>query len=309
MNFKKLHIIFLALFSSYLNVVLSQVSFSFGITSNLGTTIDRIGVFFLPQVYNPYIQCNARAGLTYNLRSYGTKKCGPELQLGIGIILPFGKKDSINISPIDLLSNQTGRKFSFAYSYNLYHDKAGTSQATGIFGFQTRHYRFLTENDILALTKQDRYRTAAAIISYIENVYTYSIKAVLWTGDSFDSKAVKVTNDTIYHSRFGYKDLSKAAWGKNSVGILCFQAERAYSVVSPQMAKVMVGIDAEQVRQILQNKIVHDMYFVPERWVGYKNVHYPMLQKDGTPCLSRPGQKVRSPKPFFNVALNDNLFY
>jgi len=119
----------------------------------------------------------------------------------------------------------------------------------------------------------------------------------------------QVTNDTIYHSRFGYKDLSKAAWGKNSVGILCFQAERAYSVVSPQMAKVMVGIDAEQVRQILQNKIVHDMYFVPERWVGYKNVHYPMLQKDGTPCLSRPGQKVRSPKPFFNVALNDNLFY
>ena len=71
----------------------------------------------------------------------------------------------------------------------------------------------------------------------------------------------------------------------------------------------MIGIDAEQVRHVFQNRIVHDMYFIPERFIGYKNVHYPMLQKDGTPFLQRPGQKVRKPKPFFNLGLNDNLFY
>ena len=289
--------------------VLSQVSFSFGITSNIGTTVDRIGLFFLSGVRPGLIQCNARAGITYNFISYGTKARGPELQLGLGIVVPYGMKDSVVFSPIDLLSNQTGRKFSIAYAYNYYFDKAGTSQSSGTFGFQTRHYRFLTENDILAFKKQDKYRTAAAIISYIHNEYTFSLKSVLWTGDSFDERACKITKDSLYRCRFGYKDLTNARWGRNSVGVLCLQAEKAYTVLTPQTAKVMVGIDAEQVRHWLQNRIIHDMYFVPEKWISYKNVHYPMLQNDGTPFLNRCGQKVRKPKPFFNLALNDNIFY
>jgi len=287
----------------------AQPSFGFGITSNIGTTVDRIGLFFLAQLYNSNIQCNARAGVTYNIRGYGTKIHGPEIQLGLGIVMPFGSKDSIINSSIDLLSNRSGRNNSIGYSFNYYFDRTGTSQSTGIIGFQSKHFRFLTENDILAFKKQDKFRTAAAIVSYSDIVNTFSIKIVLWTGDSFDPNAIKITNDTIYRSRFGYKDLTKAAWGKNSVGILCFQVERAFSIVTPQTAKIMIGVDAEQVRQILQNKIVHDMPFIPERWIGYKNVHYPMLQKDGTPCLKRFGQKVRPPKPFFNVALNDNIFY
>ena len=309
MKNNSINILLFIIFNCLGNVVYSQISFSIGITSNIGTSVDRIGVYILPQIRNEFIQCNARAGITYNLRSFGTMVRGPELQMGVGIVVPFGVTDSLSYSPIDLVSNQSAKRYSIAYAYNRYFDKAGTSQFTGIIGFQTNKLRFITENDILSFIRQDRYRTAAAMISYIDKMSAFSIKTILWTGDSFDHNAIKVTNDTIYRSRFGYKDLSKAAWGKYSVGIFCFQVERAYSAFSTQTAKAMVGVDAEQVRQIFQNKFIHDMYFVPERFIGYKNVHYPMLQDDGTPCLMRQGQKVRKPRPFFNVGLNDNLFY
>jgi len=287
----------------------AQVSVLFGITSNIGTSVDRIGIFCMPQFYNSHIQCNVRAGLTYNMKSYGTKFRGPELQIGVAVLVPVGPKDSTKVLSNDLFTNKTNRKYSFAYAYNRYFDKAGTSQASGIVGFQSNRFRVITENDILGQGHSDRYRTAAGILSYIGDSYIYSIKSVLWTGDSFDPCAYKVTNDTIYYSRFGYKNLSDAKWGRKSLGILCFQVEKSYTIESPQTIKAMIGIDAEQVRQALQNRFIHDLFFLPKCMIGYKNMHYPMLQEDGTPYLHRYGQKVRKPKPFFNIGLNDNLFY
>jgi len=136
----------------------------------------------------------------------------------------------------------------------------------------------------------------------------YSLKTILWTGDSFDRNAVKVTGSN-YPARFGYKNLKDARWGRNSVGILCLQAERIVDLSTDNTVKIMAGIDAEQIRHVFQNKFMHDEYFFPSSWIKYKNMHYPMLQEDGSPFLFEDGQKVRKPRIFISGATNDNLFY
>ena len=287
----------------------SQTKIQFGVSACLGTHVNRIGFFIQPSYFSEYAGFQIRATYYCVLSGIGIQKNTDEFQLQNVVFLCMGKIDSTQVYVNDVFSNQGDRPFSVIYSFNKYFDHSQTSQNTGCIGIQNRNFRILTENDLFAMKKQDRYRTAAIIFTMIKKEYLYSIKSVLWTGDSFDKRAIKIIGDSLYKSRFGYKDLQNAHYGKHSNGILCFQIDKYADYSMPQNISISAGIDAEQVRHFLQNKIIHDMYFIPECIISYKNVHCPMLQKDGTPFLKRPGQKIRNPKVYFNVGINEGLFY
>ena len=104
----------------------------------------------------------------------------------------------------------------------------------------------------------------------------------------------------------GYKDLTHAKYGKLSHGILAARAD--YYWKHGQVVRMESGVDAEQIRHLFQNKLVHD-FLVPAKLVKHKNPHYPMLQSDGSPYLFKKGQHVRPAKFYFQAGLNQMMFY
>ena len=76
-----------------------------------------------------------------------------------------------------------------------------------------------------------------------------------------------------------------------------------------QVAQANAGIDAEQVRNALQNRLFHDMVFLPRRWRQPKNCHISMLDTAGNPYLYRPGQHIKKTTPYWNVFTAPFVFY
>ncbi len=47
----------------------------------------------------------------------------------------------------------------------------------------------------------------------------------------------------------------------------------------------------------------------PKKWNKSENPHYPMLKDDGTPYLFRKGEKVKKTKFYFQLGMNQPIFY
>jgi hypothetical protein len=137
---------------------------------------------------------------------------------------------------------------------------------------------------------------------------SFGINNLLWTGANG-----KRINDANYPSRFGYMDLTNAQYGNLSHGILGFQFQylstKNYYAYGNQTIQFNAGLDAEQIRNVIQNKIIHDMYFLPKAWQKTKNAHIPMISEDGNPYLFKENQKIKKPSLYLNGALNPSLFY
>lgn len=277
-----------------------------GIVANIGNSINRLGITANAYTIHKNYQFNFRLAVSYNLQHWGNLSSTPELQIGWGTVYAFGQTDS-TVRNIDLVSNNTFYKNSLGYAYNFYLDRNHTSQRTGTIGIQFAKWRIISENDILGELGSDKYRTAAALISYSYMETEIGLKMILWTGDFRAKETSRIKTDTLFDARFGYYDLSKSEHGKESHGILCIQAHKTLEY--SQQAKCMIGIDAEQVRNVFQNKLMHDAFFVPERLMNYKNLHFPMINSNGDLYKYRNDEKVRKPKPFINISTNNNIFY
>ncbi|MEL6867034.1 MAG: polymorphic toxin type 23 domain-containing protein, partial [Bacteroidota bacterium] len=108
--------------------------------------------------------------------------------------------------------------------------------------------------------------------------------------------------------RYGYRDLSATEWGIYSHGILALEWQYG-ALPFQQIAATALGIDAEAIRHILQNKIIHDGLSFPNRPFSSPNPHIPMLDQNGAPYLFHPDQEIRSARFFGQFALNPPLFY
>lgn len=288
----------------------SSQGISAGVSFNFGTHVNRMGVsvnYFY--TYN-FVQANSGVKLYYNFQSLGIRKKTPEIQLGGGLNFGFGKRDSIPNQFIGLAENNTGHPFALGYSYIRYWDKNQTTQSTAIFNFQVQNFRVLTENDLFASGKgwRDRFRTGAFMIDYTLNDLRFGANATFWTGDYVGCETVK---DSIYpNARFGYRKAEGAKYGNFSLGLLSAQVSWLIPQIPvQQIARLNVGIDSEKVRNTIQNKFIHNQRFVPSKWVNYETPHIPMLAADGTQFLYQSG---KSPKPlsfYFNLSLNDQVFY
>ncbi|HET6990739.1 MAG TPA: polymorphic toxin type 23 domain-containing protein [Bacteroidia bacterium] len=266
-----------------------------GIVLGLGNRIDRIGVCCNAYYSENFFQANADVRAYYNFRNIGPKKKHAELVTSLGVVFGFGKKDTTDNLFYSPVSNQTRYRNSFGYSYNCYFNKIKTTQQTGIVALQFQGFSIIGENDLFARPRFDRFRTGAFLLQYQYKQFQFAVNSTLWTG-----QMGKVVQDNNPHFPNGYVDTTNSVYPDCSAGLLSLQFKCTLPYY--QFAQGNVGVDAEQVRDVLQNKMIHGLFRA-------KNSDIPMLDTNGNQYLYKDGQKIKKVRPYYNVFLNPGVFY
>jgi hypothetical protein len=287
-----------------------------GVTLNWGTHHRHLGIFFnafwLPGE-GPF-QLNAALRAGFASRGYGPMhKARNELRLSVGALLGFGEQEvgeepSPFLSPV---SNQTGHPHGVAYAYNFYVDDIGTSQRTATIGLDMGPFFLVTENDAFADPILDRFRTGTLQLGWEDGPWRLAVNSLLWTGDPA-SRGRRNLKSKNYPARYGIVDLSDATYGRFSHGILSGQVQyhaAVNSLLGGQVLRLEVGKDDEKVRHALQNRLIHDAFFLPKKWNKVQNRHVPMLDNNGFPYLFREDQMLRKSRWYGQLALNPALFW
>ncbi len=271
-------------------------SFSF----NIGSHLKRAGFALNYGLIYKFIQVAGRIDYHRNFLPIGAPIPGNELQLNFAIITATKKrKNSPPLKNFFYFNNLTKYKYAIGYSLNLYRDQIGTSQRTGTILLGLNNFLILSENDIFAQKAVDKYRTAAVKIALNTNYGLFAITSIMWTPET---KNLPIIHDPSYPARWGYKDFTKNKYGKYSAGILAFEYQNS-------LIRTSVGINSEWVRFFLQDKLIHDMYFVPKKWNKARNPHYPMLADNGEPYLFKKNQHVKPTEFFWLIGYNCSIFY
>ncbi len=244
-------------------------------------------------------------GMRYyvNLLNPGPKKRYTEAVFSLGTTVGWEFNALRNNPFVDLYSNNTRYQNSFSYSYNCYVNKIGTTQQTGIISLQLNRFSLVIENDILARPELDRFRTGAFLLEYQEGEIKWAINNTLWTGHFKNRKK----NADSLHFPSGYMDTTFALYAHASHGMLSLQG--TFILPYQQYARINLGIDAEPVRNVIQNKLIHDACFLPKKWRKSKNAHIPMVDEKGQQYLFRETQKIKSAAFYYNFFLNPMGFY
>jgi hypothetical protein len=283
---------------------------SVGLVAALGNRFDRLGICVRGYYVNGGMQVNADLRFYGNIKNLGPPGFYPEGFVSLGIVYGYGRKDSANNNRfLSSVSNQTGWSNSVGYCQNIYFNQIGTTQRTGTVSLQFNKFDFITENDILARPLLDRFRTGAVLLQYTPNkTMQVALNCAMWTGQMSGEVREKSA-----HFPNGHMDSVGCRYCGYSHGLLSMQVKTLVPLFdqtsSDQQAQVNVGIDAEQVRNAVQNKMIHDLVFLPKRWRTDRNCDVPMLDEQGNPFLYLPGQKIKKPAPYVNGFLNPLIFY
>lgn len=284
----------------------ARSGFQAGLNIDLGTKLLRMGIFANAYYLIGNLQLNGTFRTQQGLNGYGPPGARSETQFSIGGIWGLGKKSDI-VSPFfSCIDNRTGRNSGIGYSHNFYFDNIGSGQRTGTILLQFGSFLFATENDAFADGIMDRFRTGAILMAWTQGDTRIALNSLLWTGDPA-SKGRRNLNDARYPGRWGVVDLYDATYGRYSHGILSLQAQR---LVAPGIVvRADAGIDHEMIRHILQNRFIHDLFFIPPRWVKVRNRHVPMLDREGRPFLFLPGQQLKPAQLFLKASMNPGGFW
>jgi len=160
----------------------------------------------------------------------------------------------------------------------------------------------ISENDLLAKPILDRFRTGAFLIQYQNKHFQYAINCTMWTG----KMGPGIRTDSLF-PKSGYLSTTDGVYSDLSHGLLSAQIK--YANQFGQYLQANAGVDAEQVRNVVQNKMIHDMPFIPSKWNKAQNHHIPMIDTNGNQYLYRKDQKIRKPKLFLNGYTSPNVFY
>lgn len=276
----------------------AQPDFRWGLSIRAGTHVNRVGAFAEVGYLMQPVQVYNRTALYYSVNGWGPRVNGWELQNQTGFDCGWG----VSQSRMDDRINQSPHRYALGYSYNIYLDQRMTSQVTGSVNMQINKIELSFENDLFAHGYYDRYRTGALRIGYADSNVHAGVQLILWTGEH---NGKRIT-DSVYPGPHGYMDLTNGRHGRYSNGIasgfLQYRAGTATGMAA-------VGIDAEQIRNVVQNKFMHDMPFVPTRWKKHTNAHIPMVSRDGSPFLYKFGQRVKPMGPYLQLSLNDTGIY
>ncbi|MEL6589158.1 MAG: polymorphic toxin type 23 domain-containing protein [Bacteroidota bacterium] len=277
-----------------------------GLVASMGTHEQKLGVQIHYQQLWGQFQAEIRSQLCYQIRHLGSQGHGWEWQNALGLSFVWGESEQ-EISPYQfLLSNRSGRKWSIGYAYLHYWDQVATSQFSGMLGIGVSSWHLRMENDFLAWQSFDRYRSGAMSLEYWRGESLMSLRSLIWTGDPYD-KNNPIIRDPNFPARAGYLDLFGVPYGNCSVGTMSLRILRTLPL--GQTSFIDLGIDAEQIRNLLQNRLVHDNPLLPINWGDFKNPHVPMLDENHESYLYREGQSIRRARLFFQAGLNQAALY
>ena len=280
-----------------------KLGLNIGLHIAFGTHFQRIGLSCAGYYENKNYQINPGVKVYYNFKNIGAQKQYFEVAVSIGALISYGDADSSTNKFITSVSNQTIRKNSFGYSFNYYFNRINTAQATGTVALQFGKVQLICEDDLFAGGRRDEFRTGSFLVQYRDQNVQYTLNFFTgWTGTRG-----KVTLDPNYPSRNGYMDMSKSLYGYVSAGLISAQVQ--YAGNYGQIYQANVGVDAEQVRNFFQNKLIHRSIFSLKKtsWRGGNDL--PMISSNGDQYLYKEGQKVRRAKPYVNFFVNPSLFY
>lgn len=282
----------------------NSMGFSIGANVAVGSHFQRFGLNLNFYYVNRFIQTNSEARAYFSFKNLGPSKIYNELVLSQGLVFGYGGKQNYFNPFMNSVSNQTSHKNSIAYSYNFYFNKIKTTQVTGIVALQFNSMSLITENDIFAKPTLDRFRTGAFLIQYqYLDKFIAAINCSMWTGQM--GKQTELDNPNIYSKC--YIDTSGGIYTKLSHGLL--SAQFKYNIDLGQNLQANLGVDAEQIRNVVQNKLIHDARFIPKKLKRRKVCHIPMLDENGNQYLYHPEQKIKPAKLYWNIFSNANLFY
>ena len=124
----------------------------------------------------------------------------------------------------------------------------------------------------------------------------------MWTGKMGN----KIT-DNAQFPYIGYMDTTAGIYTNYSHGLLSAQFKQA--LLGGQNIQANIGVDAEQVRNCVQNRFIHDMIFIPKKWKKNKNCHIPMLDTENNQYLYRKEQRIKPVQLFLNMSTGAATFY
>lgn len=272
-----------------------------GLSFNIGSHFNRFGL--IAKLYYEYehVQINAQLAGYYNLQSFATKLPSWEGQLKLGGLWAFGPKLPAGVNPfLHEIGNQTGRAYSIGYSYNWYWDNIKTSQTTATFGFSIYDVRVAIENDFIAFRDGDKFRTGVMSLTYRYENTQIGLKHAAWTGDPYAEGTSYVRDDTKFPSKYGYRAMADAPYSGYSAGVIAVGVEQY--VGYGQYLGASIGIDAEQIRNFMQNEVIHESSLL-------KNPHIPMVTKDGEQYLYQEGQEIKDPQLYLQFIANGGNFF
>lgn len=280
------------------------------VTSNFGFPENNIGLRIVGEYHGiEEVELAMAYSLQYHFRNFGPSINHLEHSLMGTFHYVWGDlylKEDEDLSFVKFLDSRR-YKNSFGYTWQRFFNDIGTSQNVG-----TLHMRFnktITQfsNDVFANTNgKDRYRTGGFAFGFYDKKTLYLSQLLIWTGDSH-CKDVKKVRDSNYPARWGYRDISDCNYGNLSHGILSLNVMR--DVGYGQTVGLKLGTDSEQVRHYVQNRIFHDLYFVPRFMNKTKNLHLPMKTEEGDNYLYLDGQKIRKNRLVWQFSLNPSTLY
>lgn len=277
--------------------------FNVGAVIAVGNRFHRIGLTLQGYYFYNFVQVNAEVRVYHSMKNLGPAFEYNEAVASAGAVLAFGPKQNYFNPFLSSISNQTKREYSIAYSYNAYFNKIKTKQSTGTIALQFNSISLISENDLYAHPLLDRFRTGAFLIQYQHrNIFQAAFNCTMWTGKMGNV----CRNDTAF-PHIGYIDTVGGVYTKYSHGLLSGQFK--FNMGYGQNAQLNFGVDAEQVRNAIQNRLIHDMVFIPRKWFTPINCHIPMLDGSGNQYLYRKEQKIKKAKIYWNAFSNPSLFY
>ena len=234
-----------------------NVGINIGIVAAFGNKFDRFGVTVNGYYAKNNFQVNGGLRCYFNFKNIGPNKQYIEAVTSLGIVYGYGKYNTDTSLFFNPVGNQTFKQNSVGYAFNFYINPIGTSQQTGTISIEVKNFNLIAENDIFARPKLDRYRTGAFLIQYKKADFALGINTTLFTGEMGEKIA-----DNNYPFSHLYKSDINGNYTQNSHGLLSIQVQ--YVSEHYQQLQGNFGIDSERVRHVVQNRLIHDMIFLPK---------------------------------------------
>lgn len=281
-----------------------EFGFQTGMIIHIGTHVNNMGWMFNSYYTNRFYQFNFGMQKKLNITSYGGRKLFFESRIAAGAVLLGGKRQQLPDFEMDGLLHNTTYNNSVGFNYLIYWDDAGTSQLSGGWSLGLKKVTVLFENDVFGGQSKDRFRSGILEIAYRDGFRKYFADLYFWTGETRHSVWKR---EPLPCCPNGYRSLEGLPYGDKSHGIISVGFRSQFLPgVSPLIARtytVKAGIDSENIRHFFQNRLSHDLIFMPK---SYKRTtpHYPRLDENGKPVFTK--KERRKDRLYFQASINEN---
>lgn len=274
-----------------------------GLQLQFGTHVKRLGCNTQLYYVNKHVQLHGGMNLYFTFKNIGAPLRYFEAQTLLGFYYTWGQGRSYTFPSFQYTRNMTAYRSYIGYTHAFYFNEVRTIQPTGTIIFGGEHWKLITENDMMGGNNaSDEFRTGAISLAYMDSLHELGTSFIAWTG-----KKGQRIKGTSFPSRNGYFDMSRSRYALNSLGILALYGMK--NIHHNNYITLQIGIDSEKIRNYLQNRVLHDLYFLPPRYSNKHNAHIPMVTRDGKWYMYAPDQIVRPAKLYLQAGMNNSMYY